>query len=213
VRDDDRPLVHAAVRRALADRYDAGTEDVQRLIDATYRVVERTGSVDPTVREIIAEAGSSTQAFYRHFRSKDELLVAVLDDGRRQLVEYLTHQMAKGSTPEERVRAWIRGFLAQAADPVSRSRTRPFVAQRDRLAERFPEGEQVSLALLVGLLEPELRALGAGRDARRDARAILRLSMATMSDHVREGTVPTRADVEHLMRFCLAGMGGSASAR
>ena len=35
------------------------------------------------MRDILREAKLSTPAFYRHFKSKDELFVMLLDDGRR----------------------------------------------------------------------------------------------------------------------------------
>ncbi|MGR6999734.1 TetR/AcrR family transcriptional regulator [Yinghuangia aomiensis] len=132
-------LVREAVQRPLAARWAVYAEEVQRLVDATYRVVERTGSLDPTVREILRESGLSNQAFYRHFRSKDELLVALLDDGRRRMADYLRHRIAAAPDSAGRVRAWIEGVLAQAGDPVAAARTRPFLAHQDRLAEPVPD--------------------------------------------------------------------------
>ena len=96
---DEHPIVQSAIRRALAPRIEAYEEEVRRLVDATYRVIERTASVDPTVREILAEASLSTQAFYRHFRSKDELLVVLLDDGRQRLVDSLRRRMGAATDP------------------------------------------------------------------------------------------------------------------
>ena len=55
---------------------------------------------------ILAKAGVSKKTLYRHFRSKDELLVAVLDTGVQQLAGYLAHQMAKTGDPVAAVRAW-----------------------------------------------------------------------------------------------------------
>ena len=101
---------------------------MRRIVDRTLALIERTGSVDPSLREILAETGLSTQAFYRHFRSKDELLLVLLDDGRRQLVSYLGHRMAAVDDPREKVGAWVRGVLAQGMNEPAASRTRPFVA-------------------------------------------------------------------------------------
>src|SRR5438093_10793479 len=84
--------------RSLAERHDAYVEEVQRLVRAAMAVMCRRGTLDPRVSEIVAEAGLSNQAFYRHFRAKDELLLAVLDDGLRQLVTYLEHRMTKERT-------------------------------------------------------------------------------------------------------------------
>ncbi|HEX7095628.1 MAG TPA: helix-turn-helix domain-containing protein [Acidimicrobiales bacterium] len=215
----DHPLVRAAIERRLAPRHDAYAAEVQRLVDATYRVIERTGSVDPTVRDILREAGLSTQAFYRHFRSKDELLLVLLDDGRRRLVEYLAHRMAKQATAEGQVRAYVEGVMAQAVDQAAASRTRPFVVQQDRLADRFADAQRQSIELLVELLVPPLAALRAtdadtdpDLDAlRRDAWSVYLLAFASMEQHVRDRTRPARAEIDHLVSFCLRAVGGDAA--
>lgn len=222
----DLPLVRASLERSLAARHDAYAAEVERLVDATYRVIEHTGSVDPTVRDILREAGLSTQAFYRHFRSKDELLLVLLDDGRRRLVDYLGKRMAKHTAPEAQLRAYVEGVMAQAADETAAQRTRPFVVQQDRLADRFADAQRRSVAQLVELLHPPLRELRvlargsaptgaeprAGSDAddqqvHRDAVAIYQLTFAAMEHHVRDRTRPTRAEVDHLVRFCLRAVG------
>ena len=46
----DHPIVRSAIERSLASRVEAYEDEVQRLVDATYRVIERTASLDPTVR-------------------------------------------------------------------------------------------------------------------------------------------------------------------
>src|SRR5690606_8779236 len=123
----EQPLVRRAIDRSLSERYASAADEVSRLIDATYRVLQRSGSVDPRVREILGEAGLSTQAFYRHFASKDELLLVVLDDGLHQLTDHLRRRMDKAPRGLPQVQAWIEGVLAQAVDPEASSRTRPFV--------------------------------------------------------------------------------------
>ena len=199
----DHPIVQSAIQRTLARRVEAYEDEVQRLVDATYRVIQRTASLDPTVRDILAESGLSTQAFYRHFRSKDELLVVLLDDGRRRIVDYLTHRVAKADSPERQVRAYVEGVMAQATDAEAAARTRPFVVQQDRLAERFAEQQRTSVDRLVEILHEPVRALGSGRNTERDARAIYQLAFASMEQHVRDRTTPSKPEVDHLVRFCL----------
>ena len=162
-------LTRRAVARAMAGRQEAYAEELQRIVEATYRVIEQSGTLDPTLRDILRESKLSTQAFYRYFTSKDELLLVLLDEGARRLVGYLEHRMERAASPEAQVRAWIAGVLAQAADEEAARRTRPFVANEARLAERFPEEQQASVELLVGLLVPPIAALGHGQraDARR----------------------------------------------
>ena len=71
------------------------------------------------------ESGLSTQAFYRHFRSKDELLVVLLDDGRRRIVDYLAHRMEKADEPAAQIRAYVEGVMAQATDREASARHPP----------------------------------------------------------------------------------------
>ena len=203
-------VARRSLERSMAQRERSYRLEVQRIVDATYRVVARTGSFDPRLRDILTESGLSTQAFYKHFRSKDELMLVLLDDGRRRLVGYLAHRMEKAAGPEARIRAWIEGVLAQAADPDVAARTRPFLAHQDRLVEQFPEEQQQSVDLLVGLLADVITELPDGRSAaaaRRDARAVYELAFGTLHAHLSRGTRPTAADTDHLVQFCLKGIG------
>jgi AcrR family transcriptional regulator len=199
-------LVDRAVQRSLAGRAEAYADEVRRLLEATYRVVERAGSLDPTVRDILAESGLSRQAFYRHFQSKDELLVALLDDGRQQIADYLRRRMDKADTVAAQMRAWVEGVLAQAADPEAADRTRPFLANLDRLAAAFPEEQRASAAAMIAPLEKALAAAGV-TDAEQRAHLVYLLAVAAMHEHIRDRTKPARRDVDRLVEFCLAGLG------
>jgi AcrR family transcriptional regulator len=204
-------LARRAVDRAVADRHSEYAREMQRILDATYRVIERTGAVDPSLRDVLRETGLSTQAFYRYFQSKDELLLLLLDDGRRRLLGYLEHQMQKEATPEGAVAAWIRGVMAQAADPTAASRTRPFLANQDRLAEAFPEEQRASVDLLMGQLYGALEAVSKadrGRrlrrvEIRRDTEAVYCMVFGILHRHLVEGSTPTTAEVDHVVNFVL----------
>lgn len=209
-----RSLRERAIDRAVADQYAQASEEVDRIVEATYRVIEREGSVEPKVRDILAEAGLATQAFYRHFSSKDELLLVILDDGRRQLADYLVHRMEKARPkgPLAEVRAWIEGIQAQAADEGAAARTRPFMVGLQRLSELFPFEQQASVALLVDILADAVRrAVEVGEledlDVERSATYVYRLSEGVMADHILAGTVPTPADTTALVTFCLRALG------
>jgi AcrR family transcriptional regulator len=191
----------------LAGRRASYADEVHRIVQATYEVVEQTGSLDPTMRDILRQSGISTQAFYRHFRSKDELLLALLDDGRRQLCGYLAHRMAKATTPEGKVRAWVEGVLAQAVDPSAAAKTRPFLANLDRLTDQYPDEQRESVELLMGLLEDALRAVepvAAATKVRLDSVAIYHLAIGTMHQHIRDRTRPGPDEIEHVIQFSLA---------
>ena len=212
-----RTLRDAAIERAVAGRYAQAADEVQRLVDATYRVIEREGAVEPRVRDILAEAGLANQAFYRHFAGKDDLLLVVLDDGRRRIAGYLAHRMEKAARrgAVAQVQAWVEGVMAQATDPGAASRTRPFVAGLQRLAELHPEHTRTSVDLLVGQVATVLRAgvdsgeLAAGLDVERSARHVYLVAIGSMEEHVLARTHPTRADTRELVGFCLRGLGAT----
>jgi AcrR family transcriptional regulator len=211
-------MARRALDRTVAGRQAEYVKEVQRVVDATYSLIERTGGIDPPLRDVLAEARLSTQAFYRFFRSKDELMLVLLDDGRRRLLEYLERRMAAASSPTGRVRAWVEGVLAQASHRYAAARTRPFVANQDRLAEAFPREQQETVDLLIDLLvEPidQLRRSGDSRRrspraaaaARRDAEAVYQLAFGTMHTHLVRRTQPSTEEIEHLTRFALQGIG------
>ncbi|HLI73202.1 MAG TPA: TetR/AcrR family transcriptional regulator [Acidimicrobiales bacterium] len=215
-------LARRALEQRVADRQSAYETEVERFVAAAYRLIERTGGVDPSLRDLLAEAGLSTQAFYRFFKSKDEFMLVLLDDGRRKLLGYLEHRMAAETTPSAKVRAWIEGVLAQASNPEAAARTRPFVANRDRLSEAFPREQQESVDLLVELLlDPvtHLQRTGDRRvaprqleSARHDAEAVYTLVVGTLEAHLARRTRPTAQEVQDLVGFALRALGASPAA-
>jgi AcrR family transcriptional regulator len=211
---DDRPLALRTVDRALAPRYSAYVDEVQRLIRAGLAVMQRDEDDNPRVSEIVEEAGLSNQAFYRHFRSKDELLLAIVDDGQRYLVGYLEHRMDKEASGLAKVAQFVEGVMSQAVNAKAASATRGVARNRDRLRELFPEESHRLEALIEAPLEAAL-ALAAEQgevppgDHQRDARAIFRLVVSTMEGHLFDRRAPSPEDVRHLVRFVCAAVGGT----
>src|SRR6476646_2194437 len=82
----------AAATAARRRRPDYAVE-VRTLLDAARKVISRTERA--RVADIVAEAGLSNDAFYRHFPSKHALVAALPEDGAQRLASYLQHQTAK----------------------------------------------------------------------------------------------------------------------
>jgi|SRR5262245_48224506 len=200
-----------AVERALDLRRAAYAGEVQRLLAATFALIERTGELEPRVGDIVREAGLSNQTFYRHFPSKQALLVAVLDEGIRILAGYLSHRMQAAASPSARVREWLRGLLEQALSPAGARATRPFVLARVRLAEAFPEEVAGSERQLTALVREALRAaVAAGElpkaDPEGDAETLHHLAMGWLEARLAHGRAPDRRDAERLVDFALHGL-------
>jgi AcrR family transcriptional regulator len=198
-------ILTRAVERSLAERRAATESEIRRLVDAAFAVMRRADGVDPRVSDIVREAGLSNQAFYRHFRSKDELLVAVMEEGRQRLLSSLERRMADAPDPVGAVRAWIEGVMAQAEHPRAAEATRPFAVDAARLAHRFPEETAASAAALQAPLAAALAAAGSP-DPARDAEAVYHLAVGRMERHLVVGTRPSAADVGHLVDVALHGV-------
>jgi AcrR family transcriptional regulator len=183
-------------------------------------LIERTGELEPRVGDIVREAGLSNQAFYRHFASKQALLVAVLDEGVRILASYLGHCMQAAPSAGERVCAWLRGLLEQALSPAAARATRPFVLARARLAEAHPQEVAESERQLTELVREALReAFVSGElpaaDPDGDAETLYQLAMGWLQARLCDGRPPDRRDAERLVDFARHGLlrGAAAGAR
>jgi len=202
-----------AVDRALERQRAAYAREAERLVQATLRLIQQRGVLEPGVAAIVRTAGLSNQAFYRHFRSKHELLVAVLDEGIRLLATYLEQRMARVASPGEQVREWIRGICEQALHPRGAAATRPFAVGRAEIAARFPEEVARSERQLT---EPLRRALAAARaagelpgvDPQRDTEALHHLAMGWMEARLEAPGFARREDAERIVAFALAGLRG-----
>ncbi len=83
----------------------------QVLLDAA---VARIGEVGPrafTLREVARRADVSHNAPYRHFASKDELLVSVAAEGFDRLIASMRKSMARGKSPRERLELCGCGYV------------------------------------------------------------------------------------------------------
>lgn len=197
--------VAAAVERALDDRQREATEEVERILAATVRVMERVAPDPPRVSDIVTEAGSSNKAFYRYFAGKDDVILAVMERGVAIVVSYLQHQMAKEPTPAGRVRRWVEGALAQVADPHLISMSRAAAGQVSATTDWRAADDAIMRPMRDLLAEP-IAALGS-TDVERDVDAVFLCTVSAMRRHLDSAQRPRRADVDHLVRFCLRGLG------
>ncbi|MDT2005594.1 TetR/AcrR family transcriptional regulator [Rhodococcus opacus] len=108
----NNPIAAAAIDRLFDKHRGEYFAEAQRLIQACSSLIAETGQVDPPVNAILERAGLGTRAFYRLFNSKEELIIAVLQDGTTWKTSYIAEQMATASTPLERIRAWVEAAIS-----------------------------------------------------------------------------------------------------
>jgi AcrR family transcriptional regulator len=195
----------AAVERALDDRQREATEEVERILAAAVRVMERVAPEAPRVSDIVAEAGSSNKAFYRYFAGKDELILAVMERGVAIVVSYLQHQMDKEPKPQDKIARWIEGTLAQVAEPELISKSRAAAGQMSANTN-WRTVDQEMMWPLRDLLADPVAALGSS-DVERDVEAVFCCTAATMRRYLGSAERPTPDDIAHVVQFCLNGLG------
>lgn len=104
----------AAAAPALFDEGELGATKA-RILEAAFRRLAREGYAALSVREIARDAGVNHALINYHFRSKDQLVIAVLDAANREL---LARQQRMYAAPGEfaqkwaQARAFYRGDLA-----------------------------------------------------------------------------------------------------
>jgi AcrR family transcriptional regulator len=199
--------VTAAVERALDDRQREATEEVERILAAAVRVIERVAPDPPRVSDIVAEAGSSNKAFYRYFAGKDELILAVMERGVAIVESYLQHQMAKESDPRDQIARWIEGTLAQVADPELLSKSRAAALQMSTGNNWGAVDKEMMRPLRELLIEP-ISSLGSD-DVDRDVEAVFGCTAAAMRRYMGSAGGSDADDIAHAVRFCLRGLGVS----
>jgi AcrR family transcriptional regulator len=143
----------AAVSSAREERDRA---EQQRIVRAAYTLIQRDGSKATSVHDILREAGLSTRAFYRHFRSKDELVLEMYRVDCDRVNATLVAAVAAAPDPVAALTAWIDQNLAVVYDARRLRHAVVLSSAEVASAEGFTEVKNAGLAAqrtpLVALL-------------------------------------------------------------
>jgi len=90
-----------------------------RLLAAAARLFREKGYAGTTVRDIAAELGILSGSLFHHFRSKEDILFAVMEAVIAAMCRDLELALAQAQTPQSRVRALIAVELAYLHGPAS----------------------------------------------------------------------------------------------
>lgn len=201
--DSTNDVADRVARQTLARRGAGYASEVRRIIDAAMVVMQRCGTTSrPRVADIVAEAGLSNEAFYRHFKSKDALVTVILEDGAERLVSYLAHQMAKERAPQSQVRRWVVGVLSQANAEIAAA-TLAVLWNGGALEDGPASGRHFASAPLAVLLHRPFTELGS-HDPELHASLAAHATLGKLSDYLWRRVEPSRAEVERIADFCLA---------
>jgi len=83
----------------------------QQLLDVAARLFRERGYHVTSMRDIAHEVGMLSGSIYYHFPSKEELLLAVYEEGLRHIAEQVDTAVAAQNTPWERLEAGCAAHL------------------------------------------------------------------------------------------------------
>ena len=88
------------------------SDTLERLFEAAIELIGEHGYAGTTVDEIVARAGVAKGTVYYHFKSKADLVSALLEDGLQSLAASLREETEGAQTPQEALRALVHAELA-----------------------------------------------------------------------------------------------------
>ncbi len=180
---------------------------------AARDLANETGSAAFTVAQVAARAGVSLKSFYRYFASKDDLLVALLEEDSRLGAAILRDTVAAHPVREARVRAYLAGVFELITLPGALGYAGVLIREHDRLSESRPDELARALAPMIDVLAEELAAAAADGAARTpDPRGDAELIFALVLDRIHEvvlGRADATDEAERLWRLCWSGVRGA----
>jgi AcrR family transcriptional regulator len=190
----------------------AGESERVRIMQAAYELLtQETGNL--TVNDILEASGLSTRAFYRHFSSKDELIVALHRRDADRLTERLDEAVAAAGSPTQALMAWIHGMLAVTTRPRLRARALVFGSEQAQHARGLPAAQRefrerqnsaVTAILTGGIAAGEF----ARTDPEADARQICAAVRESFDDQMsRQSEITAEVAANQIADFALRALG------
>lgn len=205
-----KPTTAATHRVGRPRRFDDKTER-RMVMDAAIRVMARNGYAEMSVGAVLTEAGLSTRAFYRHFDSRETLLVALMRRESESVGRSLERAVALAPNPVSALEAWLELFLDVFYEPRRAARTALFSSPAVRasypIVDELLERRQI-------FCRPLIQVLGAAHAAgvlhsptpQADAHSLFALVNAVTDG--RESQFQDRlAARAHVVRFAWPGFG------
>jgi AcrR family transcriptional regulator len=139
-----------------------GARTREALVKAAREVFERDGFLDARITDISATAGVAAGSFYTYFKSKEDVLAAVMDEVNEEMLHPRLRAFADRDDPVSVIEATNRSYLlayrrnaklmalmeqvAQIDDDFRRMRLRRVRAFTDRNAQAIEQLQQRGLA-------------------------------------------------------------------
>jgi AcrR family transcriptional regulator len=212
--------VGATAKRGRQRRPDArlqrDAEEKELLLDSARYLLHESGITGMKIRDVLAHADLGTRAFYRHFASKDDLVLTMFKTAASQEAERLRQRMAPATDPLAAVIAWIDGRLDLAFDRKVSANLHDLTTEAQLRRPESPAELQIALDLM---LEPLVEQLHLGQksgiftnvDPNTDARFIHDITNGVVESHW-SGFPQRKRDARNgVLRFCVAAIGAGGA--
>jgi AcrR family transcriptional regulator len=174
----------------------------EQFIQAARDLATENGSAAFTVAQVTARAGLSLKAFYRCFRSKDELLLALLAADSKLGAGLLAERIGD-RTGDDGVHAYVSELFEMLSLPGASGYAGVLVREYRRLSEHHDDGLHAALAPLLDLLARNLNS----SQPRRDATIMFGVLLGGIHDVVLQRADDPQELADHLYAFCMKGVG------
>jgi AcrR family transcriptional regulator len=202
-----------AVQRSRA----RSAQQMTAITRAAYRLIREKGT-SFTTQDLTKEAGLALQTIYRHFPSKDQILLAVVEEVIADQSAVLEAAARQLPDPIARLRFYITSTLDSLRGDGDHSGPQFITAEHWRLHQLFPDEMAQASQPFGDLVERELREAAAQgllrpRDPAADAWFVMKLVMSVYH-HYAFATAKEPIDdiARKLWSFCLTALGGEPDA-
>jgi len=184
----------------------------RRFMKSALAILGETGRTDFTVLEVVERSKTSLRSFYKHFSTKDELLLALID----KIMSESTRKWGEDTTglpPAEALRVLIDRICTPAETSTQDKVNRGLTYYNDHLAESLPREYARVLSPLHELIKDIINrgiadgSFRAGLDVEATAALIMQSALGAMRLQVLGAElngVPVNAD--HIYDFCVSGL-------
>lgn len=190
----------------------AAESRAQSFMRSALAILGETGRTDFTVLEVVERSKTSLRAFYQHFATKDELLLALVAKIMTEATERWREETADMPATDA-LRRLIERISAPAESSTQDSINRGLTYYNDHLLESRPTEFAAVLAPLHALFVDILRrgidegTLRADLDVATDAAILMQTALGALRLRMLGADLNgTPIDGGHLYAFCLRGL-------
>ncbi len=132
----------------------------KRIVETAVELAERDGFQAVRLRDVAASAQVALGTVYKRFASKEEILIAALEQESEKLVAKLGKKAVPGDTPQERLRfvfaAITRGFVRRPN--LAKATVRSVASGDPNITERVASFHGLITAVVMSAIRGEAAA-------------------------------------------------------